>query len=233
MSGHRTLRLPSTLSSTLCLGLSLVWVVFGLAPTSVAAEPHLVVDARMWRIIERESGPDNYFRIVTESGRTFVRAHYLPPMKTAVLGWQVPERDRDRVRKLRWSWRARTLPKGADECTAGKGDSAAVVYVTWKRGLRYYTLKYVWSAGAGTKGRVCARKRNPFVAQDTVIKEAGPPLNTWKEVEIDLNSEFRKHFEGGDEDADVPGFVGIGVMSDGDQTKSASSADFGTFTLTR
>ena len=39
------------------------------------------------------------------------------------------------------------------------------------------------------------------------------------------------HFEGGKADADVPDFVGMGLMSDGDQTKSPSSADFGTFVL--
>ena len=42
------------------------------------------------------------------------------------------------------------------------------MYVTWKRFLKYYAIKYVWSA-VGTKGRVCDSKRNPFVSQDTVI----------------------------------------------------------------
>lgn len=200
---------------------------------STATEPELVVDARAWRIVERESGPDNYYSIVKEAGQVFVRARYVPPMKTAVLGWQAPERDRKKLKAVRWSWRARTVPKGADECTAGKGDSAAVVYLTWKRGLRYYTLKYVWSGGSVPLGSVCARKRNPFVAQDTVIKEAGPPRGTWHTVELDLDSAFRKHFEGGDAKADVPSFVGVGIMSDGDQTKSESSADFGTFTFSR
>jgi hypothetical protein len=153
-------------------------------------------------------------------------------MKTALLGWQTPDGERQRVRRLRWSWRARVLPKAADECAPGKGDSAAVVYVTWRRGLKYYALKYTWSTSAA-KGRVCDRKRNLFVAQDTVIVESGPPLRTWRTVEIDLAVAFRNHFEGGDMTAKVPDFVGIGIMSDGDQTRSESSADFGTFTLVR
>jgi hypothetical protein len=149
-----------------------------------------------------------------------------------VLGWQTPEADRQALRKLRWSWRARRLPAGGDECQSGKGDSAAVVYVSWRRGLRYYTLKYVWSA-VGKKGSVCDQKRNPFVAQDTIIVASGGPLDTWQTHEIDLKAEFRKYFEGGDASADVPDFVGVGIMSDGDQTKSVSSADYGVFTLTR
>lgn len=198
-----------------------------------AAEPALVVDARAWRIVESESGPVNYYSVVKEAGQVFVRSRYVPPAKSALLGWQVPERDRKRLKTARWSWRARTVPKGADECTPGKGDSAAVVYLTWKRGLRYYSLKYVWSAGAVPLGSVCARKRNPFVAQDTIIKAAGPPRGAWETVHVDLDAAFRRHFEDGDPKADVPSFVGIGIMSDGDQTKSESSADFGTFTLTR
>ena len=168
---------------------------------------------------------------MNEAGQSFVRALYLPPMKTALLGWQPPERDRAKVKKLRWSWRARIVPKGADECTSGKGDSAAVVYLTWKRGLRYYTLKYVWSAGNVPLGHVCGRKRNPFVAQDTIIKQAGPSSGAWETVEIDLDSAFRRHFEDGDAKAKVPKFFGVGIMSDGDQTKSESSADFGVFTF--
>jgi hypothetical protein len=201
-----------------------------LRASPAAAPQDITLDARAWRIVERESGPDNYYSVINDAGQRFVRSRYLPPMKTALLGWQTPDDERQRLRKLRWSWRARTLPTAADECTPGKGDSAAVVYVTWKRGLRYYVLKYVWST-TSVKGRTCVRKRNLFVAQDTIIVESGPPLNTWRNVELDLDSEFRKHFEDGDADADVPDFVGIGIMSDGDQTKSESSADFGTFSL--
>lgn len=234
MGSHET-----RVTRTTQLGLRRLVAACAVASTSIAtelstaAEPNLVVDARAWRIIESESGPENYYSIVKEAGQAFVRAHYVPPMKTALLGWQAPERDRRKLKTLRWSWRARITPQGGNECTAGKGDSAAVVYLTWKRGFRYYTLKYVWSAGNLPVGRVCSRKRNPFVAQDTIIKEAGPPRSTWATVEIDLDSAFRNHFEDGDAKADVPNFVGIGIMSDGDQTKSQSSADFGTFTFTR
>ena len=48
---------------------------------------------------------------------------------------------------------------------------------------------------------------------------------------LDLASEFRKHFEDGDATAEVPDFFGIGLMSDGDQTRSVSSADFSDFIL--
>ena len=200
--------------------------------TPARADTPIVLDASTWQLVESQSGPTNYYSTGSEGGVSFLHSKYQPPMKTAVMGWKTPEADRARAKKVTWSWRAITLPNGGDECASGKGDSAAVVYVTWKRGLRYYTIKYVWSA-VGTKGKTCDQKRNPFVAQDTTIVESGAPLNTWKTVSIDLAAEYRNHFESGDAKAEVPDFVGIGLMSDGDNTKSESSADFGTFTVER
>jgi hypothetical protein len=197
------------------------------------ADEPITIGASAWQIVKRESGPVNYYAVTADEGQPpFVRAMYRPPMKTAVLGYQVADADRRRVSKVRWKWRAITLPNGGDECASGKGDSAAVVYVTWKRGLRYYALKYVWSA-VGERGKTCDGKRNPFVAQDTIILETGAPLGVWRDEEIDLASEFRKHFEGGNPRAEVPDFVGIGLMTDGDQTQSPSSADYGNFVLLR
>jgi hypothetical protein len=190
----------------------------------------VAIDVKAWRIVERESGPDNYYSVVRDPPISFIRAHYRPPARTAVLGYEVAGDDRSRVRRARWKWRAMALPRGGNECDSGKGDSAAVVYLTWKRGLRWYTLKYVWSS-VGPKGSICDRKRNLFSAQDTIIVETGGPLDVWKSEEVDLKAEFRAHFEDGRADADVPSFVGVGIMSDGDQTQSDSAADYADFAL--
>src|SRR5688572_6884929 len=107
----------------------------GLTLPRRAQAEDLRIEAKTWQIVKRESGPVNYYSVITEDGESFVRSQYVPPMKTAVLGYQVAESDRRRIKKVRWQWRARTLPIGGDECVSGKGDSAAVVYLTWKRGL--------------------------------------------------------------------------------------------------
>jgi hypothetical protein len=185
-----------------------------------------------FRVVERESGPTNYYRLHKDADPPFIRAEYHPPYETTVLAVQVADADRAAARALSWRWRALALPKGGNECQAGKGDSAAVIYASWRRGLRWYTLKYVWSAVA-TKGAVCDEKSSPFVAQKTVVLESGAPLDVWKSERIDLKAEFRKHFEDGDQTADVPDFLGIGIMSDGDQTHSDSSADYADFVLER
>ncbi|HEX3771462.1 MAG TPA: DUF3047 domain-containing protein [Polyangiaceae bacterium] len=197
-----------------------------------APPPGVNLDVVRWKIIDRESGPVNYYQSVNDPALPFVHARYVPPMHTAVLGYEVADADRRRASTISWQWRAITLPNGGDECADGKGDSAAVVYLTWKQTLRWYTLKYVWSA-VGKRGAVCDRKRNPFVAQDTIILESGGPLGTWKAETIDLRREFRNHFDNGDPKGDVPDFVGIGIMTDGDQTKSESSADYAGFVMQR
>lgn len=203
----------------------------GLALSGAAQEGNRRLPVENFRVVERESGPTNYYRLFKDDP-PFIRAEYHPPFETTVLGVQVPEADRASASGLRWRWRAVTLPQGGNECQAGKGDSAAVIYVSWRRGLRWYALKYVWSA-VGTKGAVCDKKSNPFAAQNTVVLESGAPLNVWKTEHIDLKAEFRKHFENGDPSAAVPGFMGVAIMSDGDQTHSDSSADYADFVLER
>jgi hypothetical protein len=206
--------------------------LFGTMPALAAPTGDLDLPVTSWRLVEKESGPVNYYTVVKSSAPPYIRARYRPPLKTAVLGYQLPDADRSRAKRLRWRWRAITLPNNGNECVKGKGDSAAVIYVSWRRGLRWYTLKYVWSA-VGPKGAVCDRKRNPFVAQDTIILESGGPLNEWKTEDIDLKAEFRKHFEDGDPNADVPDLLGVGLMTDGDQTRSESIADYADFAVAR
>jgi hypothetical protein len=100
------------------------------------------------------------------------------------------------------------LPRRGNESADERGDSAASVYVTWKRGLRWYSLKYVWSS-VGPRDAICDRHRNPFLAQDTIILESGEPIGFWKQEEIDLDLEFRRHFESGNPHAEVFFFLAI------------------------
>jgi hypothetical protein len=206
-------------------------VFASMAEAGAERPPERTIDLASFKIIEKESGPDRYYTVTPPPDR-HIHAAYEPPFKTAVLGYEIPEGERASIAGLRWSWRAVVFPKGGDECTPGKGDSAAIIYVTWKRGLRWYTLKYVWSTVA-QKGRTCASKRNPFVAQDTVIVDSGGSVGQWHTVRIVPDDEFRNHFEDGDRRASVPALVGIGILTDGDQTRSASVADYRDFVLVR
>jgi hypothetical protein len=205
--------------------------LLGLAPAAASANPpQVVVDVGSFRVVDSQSGPDDYYTVVRDAPLPFIHAQYRPGLATTVLGWQAPDQARSTARILRWKWRVEAFPRGGDECAKGREDSAAVVYVTWKHLLRWTTLKYVWSS-VGTRGTTCGRRRNPFVQQDTVILESGGATDTWVSEEIDLRAEYRRHFADGAADADVPDFAGVGIMSDGDQTHSDSSADYAGFSL--
>ena len=188
------------------------------------------IDVHAFRVVESYSGPVSYYKIVEDPEQPFIRATYRPPLETVTLGAEVPESLRQHTLRVHWKWRALVLPKNGNDCKEGFGDSAAVVYVSWKRGLKWYSLKYVWSTLA-QKGQVCDQKRNLFVVQDTVVLQSGGPVGVWKDENIDPSAEFRAHFEDGNPNADVPDLVGLGIMSDGDQTQSISSADYTAFTL--
>lgn len=183
------------------------------------------LDVKSFGVLTRDSGPVNYYRLVDSSGQRFIRGIYEPPLQTVTLFMPLPDQFRRGPLRLRWRWRAIELPKGGNECAEGKGDSAAAVYVTWKRGLRWYSVKLVWSADA-TVGSTCNRIRNPFVASDSVILRSGESGSRWRTEEVDIDALYRQHF--GD---DIPELQGIGLLTDGDQTRSVSAADYADFTL--
>jgi hypothetical protein len=207
------------------------WILLLLAAATARADDR-ELDVHRWKVIERESGPVSYYSVVDDPHGAFIHAAYRVGLKSVVLGVEVEDADRRAARKLRWKWRAMAFPQGSDPCVRGKGDAAAAVYVSWKRGVRWYTLKYVFGAGS-PEGTVCHRKRSPFAAQDTIVLRSGGPLGAWLDQEIDLQEEFRAHFENGDARAAVPDLAGVGILTDGDQTRSESVADYAGFKLLR
>lgn len=185
------------------------------------------LDAQSFKVLERDSGETNYYRLVDSGEALYIRGLYTPPLATVTLFAPVPPEFRRGIRRLRWRWRAIELPTDGNECVEGRGDSAAAVYVTWKSGLRWYSLKFVWSSAA-LRGQTCNVIRNPLVASDSIVLESGSRGSRWVEEEVDPDALFREHFGG-----EVPELQGIGLMTDGDQTRSVSVADYGGFVLVK
>jgi hypothetical protein len=218
----RSLSRAASLAAALALGVA-------ASRPAAAGDPgpgeEVPVDLHGFEVAASESGRVSYYTMVEGPEGVYIRGRYRPPLETATLALRLPDWAHRRVARLRWQWRANTLPVGGDECRQGYGDSAASMYVTWKRGLKWYSIKYVWST-VGQVGLTCDRVRNPFVVQDTVVLRSGPPLGVWMGQEVDPSAEFRAHF--GDEPPDL---VGLGLMSDGDQTRSPAAADFRNFSI--
>ena len=52
------------------------------------------LDVRRFRVVERESGPDNYYSAVDDAEMPFIKARYRPPSKTTVLGYELEDATR-------------------------------------------------------------------------------------------------------------------------------------------
>ena len=199
----------------------------GSAPPGMRAFP---LDVHRFEVLERDSGPVSYYSIIEDPTNPFIRGVYTPPLETVTLFADVGDGLRNGVELIRFRWRPWVLPVRGNECADNRGDAAANVYIAWKSGLKWYSLKLVWSS-EGKSGVTCRKTRNLFVASDSIILHTGPPVGEWQEEEINPTALFRQHFEGGNPNAEVPELQGIGILTDGDQTKSMAASDFAGFVL--
>ena len=153
---------------------------------------------------------------------------------------------------LRWKWRARTLPTGANEDT-GKDDSVLGVYLGFcppedvalcersvKGELRLTdrimlpklllnkgagSLKYIWS-GQLAKGFEFEKSRKAVK-----VLESGAPKNPdeWVEERVDVASDYRRRFGA----QKVLNPIGISILTDADDTQSVAEGDYADFRMCR
>ena len=200
----------------------------GAPPPASPGGRQLTLSPHSFKVLEQDSGPVNYYSVLTEGGTEFIHSAYKPPLATVVYAVVVPEEARTTVSRVSWRWRVHSLPKDSNDCGPGFSDSAAGVFLTFKSGMKYKILKYVWST-TGKVGSFCQSKRGWFLDRDTILLHVGGPLDTWLPETIDPRADYAKHFETKLED--VPDFVGIAVMTDGDQSNSVVESDYGDFVV--
>jgi len=153
---------------------------------------------------------------------------------------------------LRWKWRPRVLPRGANE-DSGKDDSALGVYIGFcppedvalcERSIKGQlslsdrimlpklllnkgagSLKYIWS-GQLAKGLEFEKSRKAVK-----VLESGAPTNreAWVEERVDVRSDYRRRF--GVQTVLNP--VGISILTDSDDTQSVAEGDYADFKLCR
>ena len=214
---------------SLCsLAAATAWVA--AAPSTADAAQQRELDLHALRAVDH--GNRAYYELRTDDRGVYVHAEYRPGDVAVKQALVLTDAEKSGSHKLTWRWRALVLPDGGNDCDSRKTDSAASVYVAWRRGLRWYGLKYSWST-TGPLGAVCDRRDNPIMRGETIIVRSGGPLGEWVTESVDVESEFRKHFAGGDPHADVPQLIGFALLTDGDETHTAASADFGTFVVRR
>ncbi len=163
-----------------------------------------------------------YFRIVREGDRKFVRAYTEGEAQHIILtandgqgggfGWNLNDHPR-----LSWEWRAHRLPEGAREDSVN--DVGAAVYVTFDTDWlgRPRSIKYTYSTllPVGTVVRF-----GPL--RVLVVSTGLDGTGDWRKVDRDVAADYRQIFGG--EPPNEP--LSITLWSDSDNTKSVAEADF-------
>ncbi len=191
-------------------------------------EHQAAVPIQSFEVFKYDSGPVNYYSFLSEGGTQFIHAAYKPNWRNCVLYGVVPEQARKNVTRVSWRWRVHTLPRESNDCGPGFSDSAASVFMAFKAGLKFIVVKYVWST-LGVPGASCQSTRGWFFDRDTILAHVGGPLDVWLAMEVDPRAEFARRFGGTAKDA--PDFVGIGIMTDGDNSQSPAEADYADFVV--
>lgn len=188
----------------------------------------LPLDIRSFQVLKESSGKDNYYSVESGPDGPYLAARYRPPFDTMVRGIEAPERFRRTLSAIRWRWRVRVFPKGADDCNPDVGDAAAGVFATFKAGMKVMVIKYVWNT-VGPANRSCELANNWFFAKREVVLRSGGAPDTWHTETVNPRADFVRYFGGKLED--VPDFMALGVLTDGDATNSRSEADYTDFVL--
>ncbi len=122
---------------------------------------------------------------------------------------------------LRWQWRAVTFPEGSDERIKKGNDSVLGLYVVLS-GLPFVkSIKYIWS----DTQPVGAAFDSPFSSGSKmiVIRSGRAQAGTWLTEERDVLSDYERFFG----KKKNPNAIGIGILTDADNTNSRAVGDYG------
>jgi hypothetical protein len=171
-----------------------------------------------WKVRRYGEADTPPYRIVEEAGNRFLRAEDRGEnvMLYKEVRWSARE-----YPYLSFRLRIRAVPEGADERLEDKADSAAGLYLSYRRklGLVPETVKFVWS-GSLSVGSVF---RRPGIGMPwTVVAGSGAADEKWRTFVFRTEDVYRKTFRKGPVDRPL----GIGLLSDANSTRSFAAADY-------
>jgi Protein of unknown function (DUF3047) len=180
--------------------------------------------------IDKMSGGRDYYEIMSgDSGLEYIHSHYVPSTKVVRYGYKLPDTMRH-VTHVSWLWRVVTPPEGADERINGQNDSGGAVYLIFKDNVKTYCLKYLYSSVV-PQGTIIRKDPALYPIQQMYMVVANTwsanDREQWKKVVIDVCCDFKKIYKV----AICPELKGIGILSDGDATKSEVVADYADFKI--
>lgn len=123
---------------------------------------------------------------------------------------------------ISFKWRARNLPKMGDERFGRTVDSAAGIYIVYKKklGLIPESVKYVWSTTLPVGSTM---RRSGTGKPWMIVAESGEEhLGEWRTFVFNVYDAYKKTFRGKPPDT----AIAIGILSDGNSTHSKAYADY-------
>jgi len=164
------------------------------------------------------------YAVEKENGLSFLRAHHDATSKGAPpaihFGKAFDGVPLDKVRLLRWRWRARIQPIVSDDPWE---DMAASIYVVTKAPTllrKGRGFKFGWLARPGP-----SRTYQRGLLQ--VVQRSDPPGLQWKTEEVDICGLYRQAF-GPCENEQI---IYIGVLTDAEGAKSTAEGDYAGFEI--
>jgi hypothetical protein len=216
------------MSTHACRAYLVAVALAGAAPAAAAAgrEAWLEPGPR-WSVVGPFSRGHSYYSIVDELGTPVIHARYEPPASTVILGAKLDHPAH--FEHLTWRWRVLRFPVNADERVEGRSDNAASVYVTFVSTFKKHVIKYVWSTAYAAGTHWDPHDSSIFSELHIVVREGPPPTTgEWREETVALREDYHRCF-GGDPNDEPPPVGGLGVLSDGDGTKSPVEAEYAAF----
>jgi hypothetical protein len=135
------------------------------------------------------------------------------------------EWDTEKFPVLTWRWRVLKFPTGAKVQDEEKSDAAAQIYVAWRNRGRIYGLKYFWTESDPNGTTFISGKYNPVGTYQGIFIRMGGKLGEWQTEKRNVRDDYKKAFGN-----DAPQMInGIGILTDGDQTKTLPEAEFDDF----
>lgn len=177
-----------------------------------------------WEGGQEKDGKRDHF-LVKDGARTVMRSSYLAGTEAKYISKEI-DVDTAEYPFLRWRWRVRKLPTGGRVLDRKVSDAGAQVYLVWTVGRRKHIVKYYWAANDKV-GDELHQSSLIFGKLFGLVLEAGPPLDQWK---VETRNVYEDYFRGFGVHP-VEHLRALAILSDADETKSESEADYADFQI--
>ncbi len=215
----------------------------GLATTPWTIASGASPDSAAWQHYKLPGKQPSQFSYVRKDGRDAMAAH---SKSSASMVRQVVRIEPDELRSVRFSWKVPELIAQADMALREMDDSPVRIVLAFEgdrskfsgknamlselaraltgEEMPYATLMYVW-CNTRQPGSVIVNPRTDRIRK-LVVESGTGKLRQWVDYERNIRADYEKAF------GEAPGaLVGIGIMTDSDNTRSTTQAWYGPVTV--